>query len=248
MVSSEWLKRTNGITNYATLVDQIRHFKAANEMVCLVSFNYDVILDRTISVPMFKLFKPHGSVDWARFVAGPTGTRYVEVSKVNQFYDAPSGPRCEPQQLIDQAPNLILSDQYVRANATDPTQMFKFNWPIVPAIAIPVQTKTEDTFEWPDDDRRTFEQLLPHVTQILIIGWQGKEAHFLKLLREKLPTGGLTQITHLQVVGKDQEEGRNISEQFTNAIGRDVKKVNIPTLGGFSHFVQVELVNFFFKD
>lgn len=242
MVSTEWLKRTNGVTNFATLIDQIRNLNTTREPVCLVSFNYDLLLDKVIfpgvnpppleqhfdAQPIFKLFKPHGSVDWARVVAAPKGTIMTL------------------EHIIDNTPNL--SDEYVRANATDTGQIYKFNWPIVPAIAIPVQTKTDNTFEWPDGHRKYLEELLPQVTKILIIGWQGKEAHFLKLLQEKLPTDGITQITHLQVVGRDPAESQHIREQFTQEIRRNVKKpYNGPT-AGFSHFVREELVDFFFED
>src|SRR6266566_6438102 len=250
MVSDEWLKRTNGVTNYAVLIDQLRHLNTAGEPVCLVSFNYDLLLDHAIfpsgantqplehhfAHTMLKLFKPHGSVDWARSVAGP------EASRVPSFADPPSGPRRRPDELIELAPDLKLLGKYVRANATDPHQMFNFNSPIVPAIAVPVQTKTEDFFEWPDSHRKYLEELLPRVTQILIIGWQGKEAHFLKLLREKLPTGGAKQITQLQVVGRDFEEATKISEEFTAAIGRDVKSPHIRRAQGFSVFVRQEQI------
>ena len=210
MVSTEWLESTNGVTNYATLIEQIRHLNTAGEPVCLVSFNYDLLLDHAIfrganteplerhfAHTMFKLFKPHGSVDWARLAAGP------EASRFPSFADSPKGPRRYPDELIELAPELKLSDQYVRADATDPHQMFTFDWPVVPAIAVPVQTKTEDTFQWPDSHRAYLKQLLPQVTKILIIGWRGKEAHFLKLLRENLSSSGVTQITHLQAVGRD---------------------------------------------
>ena len=255
-VSTEWLKRTNGVTNYATLIDQIRHLNRAGETVCLVSFNYDLLLDHAIfptgantlplekhfSHTMFKLFKPHGSVDWARFAVGP------EASRFPSFADAPAGPTRHPDQLIELGPELRLSDQYVRANATDPDQMFTFDWSIVPAIAIPVQTKTEGTFQWPDSHRKYLEELLPQVTKILIIGWRGKEAHFLKLLREKLPRGGVTQITHLQAVGRDSSEASDISKQFVADIGRYVKKLHTGSTQGFSQFVREERVGFFFKD
>jgi hypothetical protein len=252
MVSTEWLKHTNRVTNHAALIDQIRHLNTDNEPVCLVSFNYDTLLDGSLfssgantkplerhfdAHPMFKLFKPHGSVDWARLL-DPL-----------PYYRGDVGRRFEPPELIEQAPSLKLSDQYVRANATDPAQLSKFKQPIVPAIAIPVQTKTGDTFEWPDGHRMYFEQLLPQVTKILIIGWQGKEAHFLKLLRDNLPTGGITQITHLQVVGTDHAKANSVSKQFIADIRRHVKKEDLgPTQGGFSQFVQQELVDFLFKD
>ena len=258
MVSAEWLKLTNGVTNYATLIDQIRHLNTTGEPVCLVSFNYDLLLDRAVfssgntqplerhfdTQLMFKLFKPHGSVDWARFVAGRKGMRYEEVTP----YDAAQMqvPRLSPENIIEQVPDL--SDQYVRANATDADQIYKFNSPIIPAIAIPVQTKTEDTFEWPDSHRAYFEQLLPQVTKILIIGWRGKEAHFLNLLGENLPHGGLTQITRLQVVGSDSAEVENISKQFLADIDRRVLKLPALHAHGFSGFVREEQVAFLFKD
>lgn len=241
IVSTEWLKRTNGVTNYAVLLDQIRHRNTANEPVYLVTFNYDLLLDRAVLPlgtspqphepafdvhPMFKLFKPHGSVDWARLVTGPITQRQA------------------PQQLIEQAPDLRFSDQYVRANATDPNEMFKFNGSIIPAIAIPVQTKTEETFEWPIAHQLQFEQVLPHVTKTLIVGWQAKEAHFLKLLREKLPKGGVTQITHLQVVAKDSADAGHISKQFIADIDRRVQKLD-PSQGSFCKYVEQDWVSFF---
>ena len=251
-VSDNWLSATNGVTNYAMLLEQIRHANTASEPVCLVTFNYDRLLDHALlpsrvnsqplerdfdAHPMFKLLKPHGSVEWAR-VLDPV-----------PYYKGEIHRSFAPQQLIDQAASIKLSDQFVRANATDPAQLSNFKQPIVPAIATPVQTKTDDFFEWPSTHRAYFEELLPHVRKILIIGWQGKEAHFLKLLRERLPSGGVTQITHLQVVGRDSTEASDISKQFIAGIRRDVKK--LPTAApaqGFSEFVRGELVNFFFKD
>lgn len=243
-VSNEWLAKTSNVTNYVTLIDQIRHHNTGNEPVCLVTFNYDLLLDRALlsfdyhpqtldhryfdAHPTLKLFKPHGSVDWARFV------------------DVPPNTRLHVEQLIEQAGSIKLSNEYLVADASHPATIHSFGRPIVPAIAIPVQTKTEDTFEWPPRHRDYLEQLLPSVTKILIIGWQAKEAHFLKRLRGKLPTGGLTQITHLQVVGRDMAEANNISKQFTADIDRNVKKFHPgPTQGGFSHFVAQGLVDFF---
>ena len=123
--------------------------------------------------------------------------------------------------------------------------MFKFNGSIIPAIAIPVQTKTEETFEWPIAHQLQFEQVLPHVTKILIVGWQAKEAHFLKLLREKLPKGGVTQITHFQVVAKDSADAGHISKQFIADIDRRVQKLD-PSQGCFCKYVEQDRVSFFF--
>ncbi len=246
-VTQKWLERTDRISNYGRLLDQIRHLNRAGAPVCLVTFNYDLLLDDALvsfdytkpqevklqpdAHPMFKVLKPHGSADWARLITS-----------------SPTRSRLQPGQLIEHAQEIQLSDNYVTANATDPHQMFKFPQTIVPAIAIPVQTKTEDYFEWPATHRDFFLRLLPSVKQILTIGWQGKEAHFLNLLREHLPHGGVTQLTHLQVVGKDTDEASKISKEFTEQIRRNIMHTYTDRTEGFSNFVRQEQVGFFFKD
>jgi hypothetical protein len=228
-VTDNWRKRTR-FTNYAPLIDQIMQPKRGDEPVCLVTFNYDLLLDQALlsfgynSQPMerhfdahsiLKLFKPHGSVGWARFV------------------DAPLSTRLSVQQLIEQADSIELSHEYLLADATDPHQIFNFERPIVPAIAIPVQTKDEDTFEWPPSHSAYLKELLPSVTKILIIGWQAREAHFSHMLREALPRRG---ITHLYVVGSDAKNALATLEYFAGEL-RYFPKYYSACDGGFSKFV-----------
>ena len=229
-VTGEWLKQTNGVTNYVSLLDQIRHVNAAGESVCLVTFNYDLLLDRALlsfgykqqdpenqflAHPIFKLLKPHGSVDWARYVDVAPNTRFVI------------------EQVIEQADSIKLTNKYLFADATDPRQMFTFERPIVPAIAVPVQTKTEDTFEWPRSQRFTLEQFLPSVTKILIIGWQAREAHFLQLLRSNLPM-----LRHVMVVGRDSADAEQTRSNFATEIRKALPPDNrYVGQGGFTQFV-----------
>ena len=246
--SNKWRERTSDVTNYSTLIDQLLHLNRGDKQICLVTFNYDLLLDRALFAfdykgrkpedafsahPVLKLFKPHGSVDWVRFVYPA---------------EAPD-PRLLPQHLIESAETIKPTDDFTRVGSIQEADNLSLGRTTFPAIAIPVRTKTEETFEWPPSHRKHLLDLLPHVKKILIIGWQGKEAHFLNLLRENLPKGGLTQITHLQVVGTDHAKAKSISEQFIADIRRDVKKEDLgPTQGGFSQFVQQELVDFLFKD
>ena len=247
-LTNKWWDQTSGVTNYSPLIREILRLQKSEEPVCLVTFNYDVLLDRALESfdykpqapkdhfkahKVLKLFRPHGSVDWVRLFNAPSRGYHpqYEAESVIQMANA-----AQPLDEFDR----ILAGQF-------PPQ----SRPFLPAIAIPFQTKTEDTFEWPKSHRAYLEELLPSITRILIIGWQAKEAHFLKLLREKLPKGGITQITHLQVVGRDSKEAAKISEQFIADIGREVKK--LPTAApapaqGFSNFVRQGQVGFFFKD
>jgi hypothetical protein len=240
-VSQEWLKHTSGVTNYVNLIDQIRHHTPSDERIALVTFNYDYLLDKALlsfsynpqndlerhfdAHPALKLFRPHGSVEWSRFV------------------DLPKGTRRQPFQLIEQADNFSLSDKYVVAVATRPEEFFNYERPIVPAIAIPVQRKTEDTFEWPESHRRYFEELLPQVTKILIIGWQAREAHFSQVLRRKLPRPGLT---HMMVVGRDEADAWTILKYFSGEIGWMPPKYSTAK-SGFSDFVLQGEGELFFK-
>ena len=63
-----------GVTNYKTLLDQLEHYRRPDETVCLVTFNYDTLLEDAlptvglkvleiadyISSDRYKLIKLHG--------------------------------------------------------------------------------------------------------------------------------------------------------------------------------------------
>src|SRR5229473_1748723 len=81
-----WRGVQKGVTNYKSLLDEIER-TYPKEPVCLVTFNYDTLLEDALSQfglpieamddytekhPFYKLFKLHGSVNWAREVAPTT--------------------------------------------------------------------------------------------------------------------------------------------------------------------------------
>ena len=74
-----WKNIAKGVTNYKTLLDQIERANKKNEPVCLVTFNYDTLLEDALSDfglsietfadytkkrPFYRVFKVHGSVTW----------------------------------------------------------------------------------------------------------------------------------------------------------------------------------------
>jgi hypothetical protein len=162
-----------------------------DEAIALVTFNCDLLLDHALESfgyhlpapatplaahPILKLFKPHGSVDWARVV---------------KLAPSKPIPDCE---LIEKANTLAFTGEFIRrGNPTeaDSGPYVKISYP---AIAIPVQNKTDDTFACPRHHLKGLVEIFPSVTKILIVGWQAKEAHFLKLLREQSP-----RLTHVMV-------------------------------------------------
>ncbi len=230
-VSNQWRDKTSGVTNYAPLIDEILRVNKSAEPVCLVTFNYDLLLDRALisfgydpqdpeldffAHPRLKLFKPHGSVNWARFVDLNPDTRLL------------------PQHLIERADTIRFTDEFTIIPGIDPANSFPHGRTVFPVIAIPFQHKSQDTFVWPVSHRAHLMQLLPSVTKILLIGWQAKEAHFLELLQSNLRG-----ITHLMVVGRDGLDSEQILQYFARQIARTLhpRCEFYKGQGGFTHFV-----------
>jgi hypothetical protein len=93
------------------------------------------------------------------------------------------------------------------------------------------------TFEWPPHHRAYLEELLPSVTKILIIGWQAKEAHFLQMLRERLPMGG-RRVAHILVVGKNSADAKATLHFFASELGQSgYNQPHSYANAGFSQFV-----------
>ncbi len=236
-VSREWSSRTSGATNYSPLVREILRFNKSGEPICLVTFNYDTLLDRALrtfgfedkepdafldSHPILKLFKLHGSVDWCRL---------VETTAQSMF---------APQELIAHADTIQVSDTFVRANATDVRQWRGHVKPIFPAIAIPFQTKSDDSFECPGNHLSYLGEMLQHVTKVLIIGWQAKEAHFLRMLRSSLNP------RRVMVVGASEANAEATRRTFLDGIGVDLPR-EIVGQGGFTDFIVSEEGKGFFQ-
>jgi hypothetical protein len=228
-ITEDWSAKTNGVTNYAPLIKDILRFNNPSEQVCLITFNYDLLLERALYTfdfkrlapaeqldahPILKLFKLHGSIDWSRLVCLPEGTRLT------------------PQHLIDRADTIQVSDDFVLANATWPHDMHRFGKPLFPAIAIPIQNKSDQYFECPHPHRAYLAKMLQDVTKILIIGWQAREAHFLQMLRHP----HLPNLRHVMVVGADGTDAGRTLKYFGEEIKLSVLYQNV-SHGGFTDFI-----------
>jgi hypothetical protein len=156
--------------------------------VCLVTFNYDTLLedalrhfglpitnfdDYTRRHPFFRIFKLHGSTNWAREI------------ETNARIEVGDDPYKVFAQLMEHWDEIHITDRY----------LFGFGGslgvglgkPTFPAIAIPVEKKR--SFECPQHMIDELTALLPQVTKILVIGWRATENHFLELLQRHLSWG-----------------------------------------------------------
>jgi hypothetical protein len=81
--------------------------------------------------------------------------------------------------------------------------------------------------------------MLPLITKILIIGWQAKEAHFLRMLLFRVPN-----LKHLMVVGADENDARNTFAYFCSQL--EISPVEFVGRKGFTDFIVNQEGHIFF--
>lgn len=182
-VDVRWHKLAAGVTNYRTLLDELVRVVRPNDPIPLVTFNYDRMLDWTLSEigqrmvdlddytqHRVKLFKMHGSVNWGRRVQSPG------LLATHQPFET-------MRRVLDNAEQLVLSNWYELIADQAPIHSVR-GVAGVPALAIPLQRKQE--FQLPERHHSELTRLLPMVTKILVIGWRATDAPFLELLSRGL--------------------------------------------------------------
>ncbi len=230
----EWDKIHKGVTNYKALLYLIRQNRRDSSPVCLVTFNYDTMLEvelPTVEAQVtcisdyvhgseYKIFKIHGSVNWGRRIEP------LPLKELHTLGDAQIA-----NEVIRLAPQIfeqkLVSNNYVFAGngvvrKVDDRAIF-------PAIAIPVETKLD--FECPLDHVEVLKKHLPQTSKLLVIGWRATDAPFLELLRAHLPP----HISAMTVAGS-REEAENVVENFGSAGIR--RKEFLCSNSGFTGFIQ----------
>jgi hypothetical protein len=192
-----WRVATRGITNYLSLLREIERTNKGGEPVCLVTFNYDTLLEDALQhfgykfyrmedyaerLEPFRLFKLHGSVDWGQIVENqlPADISLQHPASVLTY-------------LIDHAAELRVSNEFVVCGASIGVANGR---PVFPAIAIPVEKKNQ--FACPQILIEQLVAVLPHVSKILVVGWRATEQNFLNLLANRLT--GLRRGAQLYIV------------------------------------------------
>lgn len=225
-VQHSWNGGTGEVeTNYQGLLGQLeveRERRVIDEKACLVTFNYDTLLEGALRLEGqlfqtsaqyfpssgYRLFKPHGSVDWARPLENL--------------------PRVLQQRIEADAEHSIIA----AATSIDATGAVGLpaelpRVPMIPAIAVPLKSKS--TMECPPGHVDAFAALLPRVRSILTVGWRAGERHFLEILQRNL-----TRRVDLMCVGAGEDDARTIASELSEFL--DVASASYGR-EGFSHFV-----------
>jgi len=201
-VQEEWLKKIPLGTNYDAIIDAIYNLYP-NGPVCLVTFNYDTLLEsalqaRKINIGStmesyidprwrFSVIRLHGSVKWARRIDNFTG---------------PTTSQPSFEGIIEAAGSLELGDYCIVNKAQRKASMLGGQH-VFPALAIPLEQKRN--FECPKSHLAVLKDRLSKVTKLLIIGWRAADEHFVELLKEGLKPGVRT-----LVVDANKQEAESI--------------------------------------
>lgn len=230
----EWGAVTRGITNQLTLLREIERTNTSHEPVCLVTFNYDRILeialeslgtehkigkmqDYTAEDRPFRLFKLHGSVNWGlEFDGGPN------------FWPNPPSSGGFDRLIIDKTPPIHHPEIYVFSDAQ--TMLSKDRSPLFPAIAIPVEEKNE--FQCPKPALEALKRLMPDVTRVITIGWRASEAHFLRLMDAHLKPN-----VPIFVVAGTPKEAEALRPGIIRAMSSAPRSCRAENANGFTNFM-----------
>lgn len=234
VVPDAWDAHAVRQTTYVSMLDQLRRWqRATGQRLVLVTFNYDLLLERACEVVLghrfdgmasyqsradLHLFKPHGSVDWAR-PARWEGSGY--------------GDQDAARRAVCDSPDLAVHDDYAQRSATadviEQAGGTSVAW--LPALAIPVERKPDVVM--PLSHSAALRADLEQATAVLCVGWRAREEHFLRVLQDALPAGPVP----LYAVAETRDAAMETVDNVW-ATGRFGRFAAIG--GGFSHFAEPE--------
>ncbi len=175
------------------------HINDYGGRACVVNFNYDTLFEKSLDGAIsrigdyvngnIKVFKPHGSHDWAYV------TRiYTDELRLLDDTSSYSYLKNNPDHfdsLRRQGANPYHIDEITK-NATQNTRLLNF-----PAIAIPIRKK--DHFVCPTEHIQRLKRELESVSKILIIGWSGKDPLLIEMMES------INKKAPIFIVSKDEE-------------------------------------------
>lgn len=232
------------INHYRTLLSKISDYNGGQ--ACLVTFNYDTLLEQSIGRERFKsmrsyidanpcVIKLHGSHDWAH------------IAKKNMVIDTEFSQIKDSVDFLKSDPNYIdrvRSKPSIGNNVFHKDEIAKSgegnNIFVLPAIAIPLFEKRD--FLCPIQHFDALWKNIAQADRVLVIGWKAGDTNLIDAMRSYLKEN-----TALTVVSQKIETAKEIAHKLFSEVGKfssDYKYFG----GGFAEFAPSENCNKFFTD
>jgi len=209
-ISEETIENYFDCSIYAAFCDHIQKSlkNRPNEKVAFVSFNYDTLLDHSVSQffdqsfnemedyvrfneKPFMLFKPHGSCNWGwKFKEEFLNENIADIPKY-LFENNVSFAQVY-FNLLGNIDHTVWHNSWGYIKSTSQRRSYSINKNIIkvihsdpedyfPALLIPYQNK--DEFVMPYYHRDTMKEFIRRMEDLYLIGWKGNEAAFNDLLK-----------------------------------------------------------------
>ncbi|QQS44388.1 SIR2 family protein [Candidatus Roizmanbacteria bacterium] len=214
-LTQETLKRTNGHTNYVTLLYKLKDWineYPSDRFVDIVVFNYDSLIEhamtnvygydwfhKTSDQPLtayyrgnnLRIYKPHGSINWGNEIH-KSEKPYIYWNQEEVF-----------QSFIDIKP---LSSICV----IDPANISRrIQKSYIPAIAIPYKNK-QHFDECPNEMKEEMIEATLKANKLITIGWKGSDENYTSILKKN------SHLTDIYVVSPNANT--NLDEIFPSII------------------------------
>lgn len=234
-------RRNNYMGFFQGLVDSLIQ-KGDEEKALIVSFNYDTILEQSLSKALhytyhnlddyinidnhkFALLKPHGSCNWGRSYTD----EFLNSLQIHKNGSVVSISQALYKRQISLGKiNSCLSNKSKLVDASDLKYYF-------PQLLIPFKSK--DSFIMPESHTMFLEKFLDQIDKIIILGWKGAEEKFKSLLKKQL---GDKKVWVLYANAKDDSIQRELQSVFRNATISEIVHENsiISTFTELNTFIQ----------
>jgi hypothetical protein len=185
-------------------------------------------LDAYIHEGDYIVLRPHGSIGWQEEVDSPGN-------------ELTGGDVEQANRLID------LSGRYQRTGRYAMPGQDLLEWgprgPLRPAIAVPMVTKTGDDFACPRTHIQVLHEVVPYVSQLVVVGWRGAEGHFHE--RWRSAAANKTVLQKVLIVDAGDKAARQVEETLKPGLKIGGGVLWNREINGFSSFVEGSAVKSF---
>jgi len=228
------LKYYHPINNYKYLLQQIDHFFKGK--ACFVSFNYDLLLERSIEEQTgssfitldnfitgnIKVIKLHGSCNWVHNPVDIEETK-EKYPTSESFFAAKAESIINNNERLEIYPTVkdISKSQSYNIELNSKLQAWVAT---LPALALPLND--EKNYVCPDNHISTLKQCIKEANKVLIIGWRAMDPFLIDNLEQYLPgnvpvaivSGSKSKQEVMPNLGKIKNKVTTIGDKFTKFI------------------------------
>ncbi len=234
--------------HYKDLLQKIDNY--CNGQACIVNFNYDLLLERSLSEHLYggfdiskvddyinknvKIIKIHGACNWRYNPQTVQNKATTAVNFFSQFSEKiiTNGTKDQIYPVASDISNVNFNPEYIEGLQT---------WTVkLPAIALPLKNKASN-YVCSESHINVLKESMKKADRVLVIGWRGADTFLLNLLKEELQDKKV-RATIVTINSKAEE----MIKFYGEVVPQFVIDNNDVYVSGFSEFMKSDSYENFF--